>query len=120
MSPSSLLASESSRNSSFNSFSTSDMNNETEKDSMLSFSNNNENVERLHLWDCPSSQETGSFLEGNKDEYYEKERDGFVGGIFSKLRGFTPSRAGGIGRKIGLRSVSDVGKVVKKKFNRQF
>lgn len=80
------------------------------------------NVEGLHLWDSPSIQEKGSFLEGeedNGDEEYEKEKDinGFVGGIFSKLTStFSPSSRD----YHGFRSVSDVGRVTKKKYNRQF
>ncbi|XP_024025370.1 epsin-2 [Morus notabilis] len=144
-SPSSCSASESSRNSSFGSFSTSDMNNEMkkipqflttikdaegysqggirdddiEKDGILC--SKNKSVEGLHIWDCPSIQGTGCFLEGKDEEdYYEDEKgggnyNGFVGGIFSKLSGLTgPSRGGN-----GFRSVSDVGREVKK-FNRQF
>ncbi|PON31544.1 ENTH domain containing protein [Parasponia andersonii] len=146
-SPSSSATSESSRTSSFGSFSTYDTNtNEltpTTKEFLGSYSHGGirdeednmlpsrcGNVEGLHIWDCTSIQEKGSFLEGeddeeeeeedNDDDEYVKERDnnvnGFVGGIFSKLTSsFSPSSRD----YHGLRSVSDVGRVTKKKIHRQ-
>ena len=152
-SPSSSSVSECSRTSSFGSFSTNDTNSETEKAPQFSLTKEvlmesyaqggikddidhddekdsilplrNEKVdERLHIWGCPSIQETRSFLEGqddqddDDDQDYERSRDGFVGGIFSKLTSLTTSRANNYN---GFRSISDVGRVAKKKkFNRQF
>ncbi|KAK9289087.1 hypothetical protein L1049_017558 [Liquidambar formosana] len=64
--------------------------------------------EGLRLWDCTSIQESGSLLDP-EDKENERE-DGFAGGSPSKCHG----------EKSTFRSFSDVGRVMKKKFERQF
>ncbi|CBI23661.3 unnamed protein product, partial [Vitis vinifera] len=92
-SPSSSSSSGSSRTSSFGSYSTS-----------------------THLWDCTSIQETGSLLDSEGEE--DAKKDGFISGICSKLVGISPTRTNS--EKATLRNYSDVGRVTKKKFHRQF
>ncbi|KAL5542284.1 hypothetical protein UlMin_009994 [Ulmus minor] len=68
----------------------------------------------LHLWDCPPIEESGSILKDDRgDEDEDRKEVGFVNGIFSKLPVVNAE-------KVGFRSVSDVGKMVTKKFTRQF
>ncbi|KAF5183708.1 Epsin-2 [Thalictrum thalictroides] len=75
-----------------------------------------ENIENLHLWDCPM-KESGSLLdtqEGKDGEEtkIKEAKYGYFDGIRSKLANVSsPSK---------LKSLSDVGKVMKKKFDRQF
>uniref|UniRef100_A0A5B6YJ30 Putative epsin-2 n=1 Tax=Davidia involucrata TaxID=16924 RepID=A0A5B6YJ30_DAVIN len=78
--------------------------------------NNNENVEWLHHWDCPPIEEKGSLLDSEDDE--EEKPNGLISGICSKLVGLSPSKRNG--EKVAFRSFSDVGKVTRKKINRQF
>lgn len=74
----------------------------------------NKNVEgSVHLWDCPEIQETGSLLDS------EDVEDGKISGICSKLAGSSPSRDYNE-EKVGFRSVSDAGRMTKKKFDRQY
>ncbi|KAL6292254.1 hypothetical protein ACE6H2_000396 [Prunus campanulata] len=82
------------------------------------------------LWGCPPIQEKGSLLESEDEEdadaddyddleYFEKAPDGnFISGMFSKLVNISPPRAHG--KKVGFRSVSDVGREGKKRFDRQY
>ncbi|KAJ7954693.1 Epsin-3 [Quillaja saponaria] len=128
-SPSSSSASDASAHSPFGSFSTgtprpnNDMNDlnkfqsPTKFDAMqLSYSkDDNVHDEGKHLWDSPVVEEKGSFLDSD-DETDGEKRDGFVIGIFSKLASIGPSN--GNHAKVGFRSISDVGKVNKKKVDR--
>ncbi|KAF8392172.1 hypothetical protein HHK36_022514 [Tetracentron sinense] len=79
-----------------------------------------ENVEGSHLWDCPPIQENGSLLDPEKEEDCEEEEEkgGLIGGICSKLGINSPLRCDD--KKVAFRSLSDVGKVMKKKMDRQF
>ncbi|XP_062104542.1 uncharacterized protein LOC133815754, partial [Humulus lupulus] len=74
---------------------------------------------------CPNNNsthdETNSFLDDD-DEKERFDNNGFVGGIFSKLTNtFSPSSSSSSTRDYyrGFRSVSDVGRVAKKKYSRQ-
>ncbi|GLT71422.1 hypothetical protein SLA2020_434400 [Shorea laevis] len=77
----------------------------------------NNNVEGSHLWDCPEIQETGSLID-SEDHVEDGKTDGVISGICSKLVGMSPSR-GYNDEKVGFRSVSDAGRRMKKKFDRQ-
>ncbi|XP_062165979.1 epsin-3 [Alnus glutinosa] len=84
------------------------------KESNTTFPTKNKNVEgSVHLWDCPKIQETGSLLDSQDVE------DGKISGICSKLVGSSPSRDYN-DEKVGFRSVSDAGRMTKKKFDRQY
>ncbi|KAG1361522.1 epsin-3 [Cocos nucifera] len=73
-------------------------------------------VKRLHLWDSPI-EEAGSLLEAtNQDK--EGESDDRSGGICSRLFG-TANQIIRDNNVTGFRSLSDVGKVTKKKIDRQ-
>ncbi|KAF9605690.1 hypothetical protein IFM89_018033 [Coptis chinensis] len=74
----------------------------------------NENLKKLHLWDYRPMEETGSLLDSKEKgkEEMKDQRQGLLDGIRSRLAG------GGSPSK--LRSISDVGKGMKKKFDRQF
>lgn len=80
------------------------------------FQQTNEKFEAAHLWDCTSIQETGSLLDSEGEE--DAKKDGFISGICSKLVGISPTRTNS--EKATLRNYSDVGRVTKKKFHRQF
>ncbi|XP_010262501.1 PREDICTED: epsin-3-like [Nelumbo nucifera] len=87
-----------------------------EKPSTFPAAANDEDAERRHLWDS-HIEESGSLLDP-EEEYKEEGKEGFFGGICSKLKdGSSPKLEG---KKVTFRSLSDVGKVVKKTFNRQF
>ncbi|XP_030924156.1 epsin-3 [Quercus lobata] len=75
----------------------------------------NKNSEGSHLWYSPRIQETGSLLDSEDEE--DEKKDGFMSGICSKLVGSSPSR--GNLEKVGFRSVSDAGRMTKKRFDRQ-
>ncbi|KAM5553195.1 epsin-3 [Rosa sericea] len=84
-----------------------------------------ESREGSHLWNCPPIEEKGSLLESEEeddeddDKYYEKE-DGILSGIYSKLVNLSPTRGNGPHGNIRFRSVSDVGRELrKKKLDRQ-
>ncbi|KAA8527779.1 hypothetical protein F0562_035352 [Nyssa sinensis] len=78
--------------------------------------NNRKNVEGSHLWDCPPIEEAGSLLNPEDDD--EEKPNGLISGICSKLAGLSPSKCNG--EKVAFRSFSDVGKVTRKKMDRQF
>ncbi|GMY27112.1 epsin-3 isoform X1 [Fagus crenata] len=79
------------------------------------FAAETKNVEGSHIWDSPRIQETGSLLDSEDEE--EGKSDGFMSGIRSKLVGISPSK--GNDEKAGFRSVSDMGRMMKKRFDRQ-
>lgn len=81
------------------------------------FSAKNKNVEGSHLWDCPEIQETGSLLD--PEDVGGGKTDGVISGICSKLVGISPSKGYNNGEKVGFRSVSDAGRTMKKKYDRQ-
>ncbi|KAF6145616.1 hypothetical protein GIB67_037649, partial [Kingdonia uniflora] len=74
----------------------------------------NEHVEGVHLWDCPI-EETGSLLDNEEDE---DEVNDPSEGIYSKLCMNIPSKCDN--GRFSFRSLSDSGKVLKKKIDRQF
>ncbi|KAJ8768432.1 hypothetical protein K2173_021585 [Erythroxylum novogranatense] len=77
----------------------------------------NTKLEESHLWSQgPKIQEAGSLLQNGEEK--EKE-DGFVAGICSKLSGNTPTKKC-YGENVGFRGFSNVGKLIKKKYDRQF
>lgn len=99
---------------------------DNEKDHSLWFPPGNENnVEGKHTWTCPRIGEKGSLLEEEEDEVGEEsENRGYlVSGTvyYSKIEDTkTPGSGHDQVEKVGFRSISDVGKAMKKKFNRQF
>ncbi|XP_058209985.1 epsin-3 isoform X2 [Rhododendron vialii] len=89
------------------------------------------NFEGSHCWerDCPPVEESGSLLD-SEDEDDDGDGDGdgkeeeaktygFISGICSKFGGKSPSKFIK-GEKVAFRSLSDVGKVRKKKVDHQF
>ncbi|XWS53798.1 hypothetical protein CRYUN_Cryun10bG0031300 [Craigia yunnanensis] len=56
----------------------------------LEFPSEDENFNRLHLWNCPPIQEKGSLLEAKEGE--DENSDGLISGICSKLAGNSPSK----------------------------
>ncbi|KAF3456760.1 hypothetical protein FNV43_RR01414 [Rhamnella rubrinervis] len=82
------------------------------------------NVEGKHLWTRPTIEEKGSLLEEEDDDDDDQaEKTGrLVGGkVYSKINDNTTTPGGHDDHveKVGFRSISDVGKAMKKKFNRQ-
>ncbi|KAF2313996.1 hypothetical protein GH714_021398 [Hevea brasiliensis] len=131
-SPSSA-ASESSRTSSFGSYSTTssifnetlsftkeDIDNCEIKDHKTTSPTSSKELEGSHVWDCSPIQEMGSLMDSEDDDNEEEEKqDGLINGICSKLVGISHSRKFH-GEKELFRSVSDVGRPIKKKYDRQF
>lgn len=74
-------------------------------------------VQTLHLWDRPI-EEDGNLLEATNEEK-EGEPDYRSGGICSRLFGTANQIIRDNNVLIGFRSLSDVGKVTKKKIDRQ-
>ncbi|XP_008813355.2 epsin-3-like [Phoenix dactylifera] len=74
-------------------------------------------VQRLHLWDSPIKEDGSLFESTNEDK--EGESDDRSGGFCSRLFG-TANQSIRDNNVIGFRSLSDVGKVTKKKIDRQF
>ncbi|KDP40352.1 hypothetical protein JCGZ_02350 [Jatropha curcas] len=90
--------------------------------------NSNKDLKGLHMWDCPPIQETGSLLNCEDDGLKGKmvkgmeKQEGSVNGICLKLAGgiISPRKCHGHQNKEFFRSISDVGKLIKKKYDRQF
>lgn len=79
---------------------------------------NNEELEGSHLWDCPPIQETGSLLDPEDDE--GRQDYGSINGVYSKLvANISPSKECH-GEKVAFRSFSDIGRLIKRKYDRQF
>ncbi|XP_050216401.1 uncharacterized protein LOC126667464 [Mercurialis annua] len=135
-SPSSAT-SESSRASSFGSFSTTsstfnydtlpreealdnkyyEPNDLKDKNTVTSYASN-KNFEKSHVWNCSTIRENGSLLDGEGDE---KLDDGIINGIRTKiLVGIGPSEKYNNEEKEVFRSLSNVGRLIKKKYDRQF
>ncbi|XP_010265044.1 PREDICTED: epsin-3 [Nelumbo nucifera] len=74
----------------------------------------NEDAEGSHLWNSPVEESGNSLLNPEK----EAETDGVSGAVCSKFVG-PSSPLNSDAKKVTLRSFSDVGKVVKKKIDRQ-
>lgn len=72
-------------------------------------------MEGSHVWDCSSIQEMGSLIDSEDDQ----KKDSFINGVCSKLAGINPARKIQ-GEKELFRSISDVGRLIKKKYKRQF
>ncbi|KAL5702337.1 hypothetical protein ACHQM5_027566 [Ranunculus cassubicifolius] len=67
------------------------------------------NLRKLHIWDSPPIEETGSLMNPGEEK---EHTHGFIDGIRSRLAN--------VGSPSNLRSLSDAGKEMKKRFDRQF
>lgn len=95
--------------------------NDNEKDHCLwtPFSKNG-NAEGKHLWTCPQTEEKGSLLEGEDDDAHDEDGDeNITNNLVSKYTYTRIDRVRNPGGH-GFRSISDVGKMMKKKIDRQF
>ncbi|EEF33568.1 epsin-3 [Ricinus communis] len=86
-----------------------------DKSSVITSPTSNMDLERSHVWNYSRIQETGSLLDFEEENEDEKQ-DSIINGICTKL---VPSRKYD-GEREGFRSLSDVGKLIKKKYDRQF
>ncbi|XP_048334127.2 epsin-3 [Ziziphus jujuba] len=79
----------------------------------------NGNVEGKHLWTCPQSEEKGSLLKGEDDDHDHGAYENITNNLVSKNMYTRIDRVRNPGSH-GFKSISDVGKRMKKKIDRQF
>ncbi|XVE65819.1 hypothetical protein DITRI_Ditri08aG0029900 [Diplodiscus trichospermus] len=85
----------------------------------VEFPSEDENLNRVHLWNCPPIQEKGSLLEEAKGGDDDGNSDGSITGICSKLVGISPSK-NATSQKFSFKGPCDVGKDTKHKFGRYY